>query len=215
MTATDRGLGVELTAFDTATLWEAAGQRGALAAGIRALAGSGRVAGPALTVLTQPHDNLALHRAVADARPGEIIVAQCHDCACGVWGEVLTVAAQARGIAALVIDGAVRDLDSIRELGFPVFARTTAIESASKAREGHLRIPIACGGQLIEPGDIVVADLSGIVAVPAANLDAVLTAARTRVEKETHMMEALRGGATTVELLGLGPAAPSGDRGLG
>lgn len=195
-----------LQSFDTATLYEAAGQRGALAPGIVWLSGEGRVAGPALTVLAAPGDNLALHHAVADARPGEIIVAQCHDAATGGWGEVLTVAAMARGVAALVVDGAVRDLDAIRELGFPVCARVTSIRAAVKQRPGHLRIPIACGGQLISPGDLIVADVSGIVAIEPERLDGVLAAARDRVDKETAMMAELRGGATTVQLLGLQPA---------
>jgi 4-hydroxy-4-methyl-2-oxoglutarate aldolase len=191
--------------FDTATLYEAAGQRGALLPGIAALSGEHRVAGPALTVLAEPGDNLALHHAVADARPGEIIVAQCHDSLTGGWGEVLTVAAMARGVAALVVDGAVRDLDAIRGLRFPVFARGTSIRATVKHRPGHLRIPIACGGQTISPGDLVVADVSGVVTIRQDELGEVLAAARARVEKETAMMRELRSGATTVELLDLPP----------
>lgn len=199
----DQALAVELTAFDTATLYEAAGQRGAFPAGMVAMSSDDRVAGPALTVLTYPGDNLAIHRAVAASRPGEVIVAQCHDSRCGVWGEVLTAAAIARGVTALVVDGAVRDLDAIRELGFPVFAKTTSIRAATKDREGHLGIPITCGGQLVCPGDYVVADVSGLVVIPADEVGDVLTAARRRADKETGIMHSLRGGSTTVELLGL------------
>ena len=203
-----------LTAFDTATLYEAAGQRGAMRPELSAVSGDMRVAGPALTVLTQPDDNLALHHAVVLAEPGEIIVAQCHDGVTGGWGEVLTVAAMSRGVAGLVVDGAVRDVDAIRELGFPVFARRSSIRAAIKERSGHLRVPISCGGQLVVSGDYVVADVSGVVVIAAGEIEAVLAAARDRVEKERAMMRALRGGSTTVELLGLqappDAAAPDG-----
>jgi 4-hydroxy-4-methyl-2-oxoglutarate aldolase len=206
-------LAQRLVAFDTATLYEAAGQRGALAPGITALSSERRVAGPALTALTAPGDNLALHAAVATAQPGEVLVAQCHDAPTGGWGEVLTIAAIARGIAALVVDGAVRDIDAIRELGFPVFARRTAISAAAKTEPGHLQIPIACGGQIVRPGDWIVADVSGIVVIDPSTVEDTLASAAERVAKEQAMMERLRAGATTVELLGLGAAlgpAPAG-----
>jgi 4-hydroxy-4-methyl-2-oxoglutarate aldolase len=196
-------LAAQLIAFDTATLYEAAGQRGAMAPGIHALTPAKRAAGPALTVICPPGDNLMLHAAVAEARPGEILVAQCHDPTIGVWGEVLTVAALAQGVAGLVIDGAVRDIDSIRALGFPVFARGTALRAARKAALGCLRAPISCGGLLVWPGDYVVADDSGIVVLGAAAVDATLQAAQARREKETALMESLRQGRTTMELLNL------------
>jgi 4-hydroxy-4-methyl-2-oxoglutarate aldolase len=204
--AEPESLTARLVAFDTATLYEAGGQRGALLPGITALSSERRVAGPALTVLTARGDNLALHAAVASARPGEVIVAQCHDAQTGGWGEVLTVAAMARGIAALVVDGAVRDLDAIRELGFPVFARGTSISAATKVAPGHIRLPIDCGGQIVRPGDYVVADVSGLVVIEAEAVEQTLVAAAARVAKESRMMEQLRAGATTVDLLGLGAA---------
>jgi 4-hydroxy-4-methyl-2-oxoglutarate aldolase len=199
-------LAARLVAYDTATLYEAGGQRGAMAPGIVALTGERRVAGPALTVLAARGDNLAMHAAVAAAAPGEVLVAQCHDAQTGGWGEVLSVAAMARGIAALIIDGAVRDIDAIRELGFPVFARGTSIATTVKVDPGHLRVPIACGGQIVRPGDYVVADVSGIVVIAADAVERTLEAAEARVGKEGVMMDQLRAGATTVELLGLGPA---------
>ena len=204
--AGEESLAARLVAFDTATLYEAGGQRGALLPGITALSSERRVAGPALTVLAAPGDNLALHAAVAVASPGQVIVAQCHDAQIGGWGEVLTVAAIARGVAALVVDGAVRDLDAIRELGFPVFARGTSISAATKSAPGHIRLPINCGGQIVRPGDYLVADVSGLVVIEAEAVEETLVAAGARVAKEIGMMEQLRAGATTVELLGLGAA---------
>lgn len=198
-------LAARLAAFDTATLHEAAGQRGAMAPGLHTLLPGRRVAGPALTVACPPGDNLMLHVAVAQARPGEVIVAQCHDASFGVWGEVLSVAALAHGVAALVIDGAVRDIDAIRELDFPIFARGTALRGAQKAMLGLVRAPISCGGLLVWPGDYVIADDSGLVVLPAREVAFVLGQAATRRDKESSLMEQLRQGATTLELLSLAP----------
>jgi 4-hydroxy-4-methyl-2-oxoglutarate aldolase len=188
--------------FDTGTLYEAAGE-GAFAPGLQALSGNGRVAGPALTVACAPGDNLAVHLAVGQARKGEVLVVQTHDWSYGVWGEVLTVAAIARGIRALVIDGGVRDLDAIRELGFPVFARGTALVGTSKRDRGIVRAAVTCSGQLVRPGDLIVADVSGVLAIRAERLGEVLAAATARRDKEAGLLRQLRDGRTTVDLLGL------------
>jgi len=194
-----------LIQFDTGTLYEAAGE-GAFAPGLRALSGDGRVAGPALTVACPPGDNLAVHVAVAQAREGEVLVVQTHDWAYGVWGEVLTVAAMARGIRALVMDGSVRDLDAIRELGFAVFARGTALAGTRKRETGAVRGPVSCAGRLVEPGEMIVADLSGLVAIRPERVQEVLAAAAARRDKELETIRQLRQGRTTVELMGLEPA---------
>ena len=191
--------------FDTATLYEAAGQQGAMVPEIRPLARGTRMAGPALTVACPPGDNLMLHAAVADAAPGDVLVAQCHDFTFGVWGEVLMTAAQARGIAGLILDGAVRDVGALERAGFPVFCRAVSMRAATKARRGILRMPVTCGGQLVRPGDIVVADETGVVILPVAGLDDVMERARARQEREAKLLQELRGGKTTLELLGLKP----------
>jgi 4-hydroxy-4-methyl-2-oxoglutarate aldolase len=190
------------TDFDTGTLYEAAGE-GAFAPGLGAVSGEARVAGPALTVACPPGDNLAVHLAVAEAREGEVLVVQTHDWSYGVWGEVLTVAAMARGVRALVIDGSVRDLDAIRDLGFSVFARGTALVGTRKREPGIVRAPVTCSGQLVRPGDLIVADLSGVVAIRPERLEEVLAAAAARRDKEAGTLRLLREGRTTVELLGL------------
>ena len=119
-----------LRTLDTATLFES-GARATMGPEIRMLSGECRLAGPTLTVACPPGDNLMIHVAVARAPSGAVLVAQSHDPAYGVWGEVLTVAAKARGIAGLVLDGSVRDLSAVRRLGFPVFARWTALPGTS------------------------------------------------------------------------------------
>jgi 4-hydroxy-4-methyl-2-oxoglutarate aldolase len=202
----DPGLARALLAFDTATLFESAEQPGSMGPEIRPMAPGYRIAGPALTVACPPGDNLMLHAALAEARPGEVLVAQCHDAGYGVWGEVLATLAMARGVVALIVDGAVRDIDAMRAKGFPVFARATALRGAAKKRQGLLRQPISCGGQLVWPGDIVVADDSGIVVLSPAEVAATLQRAAARQAKEETMMASLQAGATTIELLQLGPA---------
>jgi 4-hydroxy-4-methyl-2-oxoglutarate aldolase len=205
-----------LVEFDSATLYEAGGQHGAMLPGIHALQGGKRVAGPAMTILCPPGDNLMLHAAIAEARRGEILVAQCHDPSYGVWGEVMTEAAMARGVAALVVEGSVRDIDTIRDLGFPIFASGLSIRGTKKTELGCLRVPISCGGLLVWPGDYVLADDSGIVILPAATVQATVAAAEARRDKEAAIIERLRGGATTLELLGLEPimAQLSQERGM-
>ena len=193
----------EVASFDTATLHEAAGQTGALSPDIRPIAAGLRLAGPALTVACPAGDNLMIHAAVADAQPGEVLIAQCHDHRRGVWGEILMTAAVERGITGLVVDGGVRDVPGLRAAGFPVFCRAIAIQGTVKERRGLLRQPISCGGVLVWPGDLVVADDSGVVVIAADEVEQVVTRARQRVAKENDMLTALRDGKTTVELLGL------------
>jgi 4-hydroxy-4-methyl-2-oxoglutarate aldolase len=188
--------------MDTATIHES-GAPMVMDGTIRHLAGAPRLCGPALTVLCPPGDNLVIHHAVASAKPGDILVVQCCSPAYGVWGEVLSLAAMERGIAGLVLDGSIRDLAAIHALGFPVFARGTALRGTAKTGRGEIAIPIACGGAIVRPQDIVVADESGIVIVPSAEAGAIAGRAEERVRKEAALMDGLRAGRTTVELLNL------------
>lgn len=196
-----------LAAMDTATLYES-GARATMDRGIRHLSGTERLAGPALTVLCPPGDNLMIHVALAGAKPGDVLVAQCHDPGYGVWGEVLTVAAMARGVAGLVVDGSVRDLAAMRALDFPVFARGTCLRGTIKTAHAPVNVPVSCAGCIVSPGDIIVADESGIVVIAPGEAAAIAERAEERVAREAAMMEELRRGRTTLELLGLdGPAS--------
>jgi 4-hydroxy-4-methyl-2-oxoglutarate aldolase len=195
-------LAARLSALETATLHEA-GAKSVLSPEIRMLSGDRCAVGRALTVMCPPGDNLMIHVAVARSEPGDMLVVQTHDAGFGVWGEVLTVAAMARGIVGLVVDGSVRDLASIRRHGFPVFARGVALRGASKSREGLINAPISCGGQPIWPGDLVAADESGVVIMSPGEVESILTRGEERGRKEAVMMNELRGGRTTLELLGL------------
>ena len=190
--------------FDPATLYEASGRRGMVDPAIRPAWRGARVCGPAATVECPPGDNLMLHVAVAHARPGVVIVATVGGyLLAGAWGEILTEAARARGVAGLVIDGAVRDIDAIEASGFPVFSRGLAIGSCTKERAGKRDGPVQLGGATVRPGDLVFGNADGLVVVACEHLDAVHQTAVTRRRRELEIITQLREGRTTIELLGL------------
>jgi 4-hydroxy-4-methyl-2-oxoglutarate aldolase len=169
------------------------------------------MAAPAFPVRCTPGDNLAIHVAVARAPAGSALAVDVGDVdELGYWGEVLTTAAEARGVAGLVIDGGVRDTDALEAHGFPVFATTVALRGASKSHPGTVGAPVHVGGEPVAAGDWLVADGDGVVVVTAAVIDEVLGAARARAEKESAMFSALRQGRTTLELLGLDPTTVTG-----
>jgi 4-hydroxy-4-methyl-2-oxoglutarate aldolase len=163
-----------------------------------------RLAAPAVPVRCTPGDNLAIHVAVATAPAGHALVVDVGDVPDrGYWGEVLTTGAEARQLAGLVIDGGVRDVGALSAHGFPVFSATVALRGATKNQRGSVGLPVEVAGTTVAPGDWVVGDVDGVVIVSGGTLDEVLSAGRTRADKEVAYFEALRGGATTVELLGL------------
>ncbi|MGQ1838658.1 RraA family protein [Kocuria turfanensis] len=170
---------------------------------IRAAWAGARIAAPAYTVQGAGGDNLALHHAVANAPAGHVLVADLGGASFGHWGEVLAVAAQQRGIVGLVIDGGVRDVEEMRELGFPVFSCNNTVRGTRKLFPGALGADIHLGGVPVATGDLVVADADGVVIIPRHRVQAVLEQADERIAKEQEIFEALRSGATTLTLYGL------------
>ncbi|AUG78047.1 diguanylate cyclase [Kitasatospora sp. MMS16-BH015] len=169
----------------TTTLADLLGRAQVMDIGIRPLwAGSARVAGPAFTVKCPPGDNLMLHAAIYRAEPGAVIVAESGDLDYALAGGNVCAVAQRRGVTAFVLDGLIRDVAEAREAGFPVFARGAIPIPGSKAALGEHGTQVRCGGVLVGPGDIVVADEEGVVVVPAARREEILAAARTRLAKE-------------------------------
>jgi 4-hydroxy-4-methyl-2-oxoglutarate aldolase len=163
-----------------------------------------RVAAPAYTARLSPADNLAIHLAVTLAPAGSVLVVDASsEPERGYWGEVLTTAAQARGLAGLVIDGCVRDVDALEAHGFPVFSTGIALRGAVKVEGGAVGGTVDIAGAMVSPGDWVVGDRDGVTVVPAGSLEAVLDAAAARTAKERAMFAALKEGATTVDLLSL------------
>jgi len=186
-----------------ATIHEALGKQGALPSGIKPISPSMKLYGTAYTIQSMPGDNLLFHRAIAAASAGDVLVADVSGFyEAGYWGEILTVASQARGIAGLVIDGCVRDANEIEVLGFPVFSRGLCIRGTTKHGTGSLNQPISIGDIRIEPGDVIVGDRDGLVVVPAARIKETIAKCEVRVEKEQRTMQALREGKTTLEIYG-------------
>ena len=178
---------------------------------IRAVWRGARVAAPAFPVRCTPGDNLAVHVATTRAPVGSVLVVDVGDVEeRGYWGEVLTTAAESRGLVGLVIGGGVRDTDALAAHGFPVFATTIALRGATKTEPGTTGAPVEVGGVRVAAGDWVVGDADGVAVVPGDRLAAVLAAGQAREEKEEGLFGALRGGATTLELLGLDAAPVAG-----
>lgn len=203
----------QLSEFDAATLYEAAGQRGMVDPAIRPMWIGAHVCGPAITVSCPPRDNLMLHHAVALATQGSVLVATAERYQlAGAWGEVLSVAAQARGIAGLVIDGAVRDIEAITQRRFPVFSRGLAIGACKKEKIGTLNEPIDLGGVTVRFGDIVVGTGDGVVILDHQTIEQVLQAAIARRDRESEIFSQLNQGKTTIEILNLPRRDPTGGK---
>ncbi len=187
--------------FSAATIHETMGKTGALPAAIKPIHPSMKLCGSAYTVQCMPGDNLLLHRAIASASKGDVLVASVSAFyEAGYWGEIMTVASQARGIAGLVIDGCVRDGEEIEALGFPVFCRGLCIQGTTKYGNGTLDQPISVGNVRIEPRDVIVGDRDGLVVVAADQVEETIAKCEARIEKEQSTMQALRAGKTTLEI---------------
>ncbi len=167
------------------TLADVLGREQVMDIGIRPLWPSvPRLAGPAFTVHCPPGDNLMLHAAIYRAEPGSVIVTEAGDLDYALAGGNVCAVAQRRGIAGFVIDGVIRDLAEVRELGFPVFARGVIPVPGVKAAAAQLNQPVRCGGVTVNAGDIVVADEEGVVVTPHARREQVLLEAQAKLAKE-------------------------------
>lgn len=189
----------------TATLHEAAKKIGALPPAIKPVAPQFRFAGSALTVHSPGGDNLWLHRALDVAQPGDVLVvfvsgAYEH----GYWGEIMTTMAKVRGLAGLVIDGCVRDGVLLGEIGFPVFARGLCIQGTGKdfGAAGWINYPVTMGNVVVHPGDLVVGDFDGVVAIPQARAAEVIAAGQRREAEEAAILRRLEAGESTLKVYG-------------
>ena len=161
------------------------------------------VCGPAYPVLCHAGDNLAIHRALELCEPGDVLVVSAHGEDSGYFGEVLTTASEARGVAGLVIDGGVRDIQAIEKLGFPVFARHISMRRVVKHEPGLVGQPVVVGGVLISRESVVIADSDGVLVVDAILLLEILAKSDERSAREAEIMSQLKRGALTLDLLGL------------
>jgi 4-hydroxy-4-methyl-2-oxoglutarate aldolase len=194
----------ELGRLGTATVYEAAGRVGLIDADLVQIVPGSRVAGPARTARCGQGDNLMVHAAMARLQPGEVLVLTMPEPApVGLVGDLLATQAKVHGAAAILVDAAVRDSQELAELGLPVWARWVRVRGATKTEVGELDVPVVIGGQEIRPGDIVILDADGAVAVHAERVDEVLQAARAREDKERAKRARLEAGALSYEIDGL------------
>ena len=165
------------------------------AAAIRPMHRGGRLVGTALTVRVAPGDNLMVHKAIDIAAPGDVIVVDAGGVVeQAIIGDIMTSHAAKRGVAGFVIDGAIRDADELRSRDFPVYARGVTHRGPYKNGPGEIGVPVSIGGMVVNPGDIIVGDGDGVVAVPLADAEAVLAAAREQKKKEDATLAAIAAG---------------------
>jgi 4-hydroxy-4-methyl-2-oxoglutarate aldolase len=193
-----------LSALGVATVYEASGRNGLIAADLVQVVPGSHAAGPARTVLCGQDDNRGVHEALERSAPGEVLVITMPQPApIALVGDLLALQAQVRGVAALLVDAAVRDHDELLRLGLPIWARWIRAAGAGKNIPGTFNTSVTVGGQAIADGDYVVMDADGAIVVGVGRLADVIDKAQRREESEERLRERIGAGELTLDLLGL------------
>ncbi|MFI8487883.1 4-carboxy-4-hydroxy-2-oxoadipate aldolase/oxaloacetate decarboxylase [Streptomyces rubrogriseus] len=193
-----------LAAYGVATVSEAMGRTGLLGPGIRPVQQGVRVAGTAVTVLSWPGDNLMIHAAVEQCGEGDILVVTTTSPSTdGLFGELFATALRRRGVRGIVINTGIRDTQELREMGFAAWSRAVSAQGTVKATGGSVNVPIAVDGQVIRPGDVIVADDDGVVVVPRERARQVAEASEAREQKEAATRAAFIEGQLGLDRYGL------------
>jgi 4-hydroxy-4-methyl-2-oxoglutarate aldolase len=200
----DPGLVKILGECGVATVHEAQNRTGLMRPYLRPVYPAARAAGPAITVSCQPGDNLMIHAAVEVCKPGDVmVVTTTSDSTDGFFGDLLASSLMAHGVKGLIIEAGIRDAADITEMNFPVWSRAISAQGTVKATPGSVNVPVVCAGVSVRPGDIIVADLDGVVVVPRTDAAQVAKASQDRIAKEEKSRAKLKAGELGLDMYGL------------